>query len=134
MTEIEKLELLRRLRILGKARDKNDKMMNMPVAMFDELMRAAFADTVPDSWYLNRYPDVEAAVKKGVFKAGADHFVTSGLYEGRIPYAIEIDEIEYLKVHRDVAKAIEAGTFTSASDHFYKSGYNEGRAFKIKSA
>ncbi len=134
MTEIERLDLLRRLRILGKARDKSDKMMTIPVALFDDLMRAAFADTVPDSWYLNRYPDVAGAVKSGVFKAGADHFVTSGLYEGRIPYAIEIDEAEYLKVHRDVAKAIDAGTFTSASDHFYRSGFNEGRAFKIKSA
>lgn len=134
MTEVEKLDLLRRLRIVGKGRDKTERTVTLPVALFDELMRAAFTEMVPDSWYLNRYPDVAGAVKKGLFKTGSEHFVSAGLYEGRIPYGIEIDEAEYLKTHRDVARAIETGAFTSASDHFYKSGFNEGRAFKLISA
>ena len=131
MTELEKLDFLRRLRILGRGRDKSEKTVALPLALFEELMRAAVGTMVQDSWYLNRYKDVAGAVKKGVFKIGADHFAVSGVYEGRVPYAIEIDEADYLKQHRDVARAIDAGTFSSPSDHFYQSGYAEGRAFKL---
>ena len=131
MTALEKIDLFRRLRILGRGRDKSEKSVSLPLPLFEELMKAAVGEMVTDSWYLNRYPDVDTAIRKGFFKRGADHFAISGLYEGRVPYAIEIDEAEYLKQHRDVARAIDAGTFTSASDHFYQSGYAEGRAFRL---
>lgn len=131
MTEAERLDLLRRLRLVGRGRDKTQKTVTLPAAIFDDMVKAISGHLVEDSWYLGRYPDVDGAIKKGRLKSATDHFCGSGLYEGRVPYAIEIDEADYLKQHRDVAQAIDAGTFISAADHFYQTGFAEGRAFKL---
>lgn len=47
--------------------------------------RRGAAPPVDESWYCRTYPDVAAAVKKGLIASGADHFGTIGAEEFRAP-------------------------------------------------
>lgn len=128
MTRRTTLDLVRKLRHLNVAANRP---VTLPYPLYIEILTAAFGPLVDEDWYLNRYPDVAAAIKQGHFRSAAHHYAIGGLAEGRMPCPVEIDESDYLAVHRDVAKAIESGRLNSATEHFYRSGFTEDRAYKL---
>lgn len=83
-----------------------------------------------ENWYLKRYSDVAAAVKKGTYKTGYHHYIQNGKTEGRKPLPpipIEYKEGDYLELNADIKVAVEKGTYTSGLEHFIKYGYCENR-------
>ena len=95
----------------------------VPTDAVDGLLLAQFFD---ESFYLNQNPDVADAVNAGVFSSGYQHFVLSGLAEGRNP-SLLYDEAFYLNNNPDVAQAVASGVFTSGLVHFLQAGHEEGR-------
>ncbi|WP_195989983.1 peptidoglycan recognition family protein [Clostridium sp. D53t1_180928_C8] len=83
-----------------------------------------------ENWYLNKYKDVDEAVKKGSYKTGYHHYVTNGKTEGRQalpPIPVEYNEGAYLELNKDIKAAVEKGTYTSGLEHYLKYGYCENR-------
>ena len=78
-------------------------------------------------WYLQRYPDIADAIRKGVLKSARDHYIHVGYLEHRMPYPIDVDSAWYLAQYSDVKAAVLDKLFISAQDHFEESGYREGR-------
>lgn len=74
------------------------------------------------SYYLNKYPDVAAAVAAGQTTAEA-HFLTYGQAEGRIPNAY-FNPVEYVQLYSDLAAQ---GKGFNAWAHYVTFGANEGR-------
>src|SRR6185437_4131520 len=72
-------------------------------------------DPLPDfseSWYLNRYPDIAAAVERGEIRNGYHHFLTAGVAEHRsasatidLRYYAGRDEVRTALLHRDAPDA-----------------------------
>jgi hypothetical protein len=92
------------------------------------LMGPAVGDIFVDAtWYLERSPDVAAAIARGEFASAEDHYKKVGYFEHRLPYAIDVDEPWYLDAYSDVAEAVRSGQFATGKAHFYKDGYREGR-------
>ncbi len=79
-----------------------------------------------ESFYLNRYSDVAAAVEGGAFRSGLDHYSQFGHLEGRNPCGL-FNERYYLRLYADVAAAVEKGDFTCALDHYLLFGQFEAR-------
>lgn len=82
---------------------------------------------VDDTWYLERYPDVQLAIDNNVVPSAAAHYTRHGYFENRMPYRIEVDPEWYLQQYPDIRMAIQREEFTSAQDHFEKVGFAEGR-------
>ena len=82
---------------------------------------------VEEQWYLQQYPDVAAAIAKGLIKSAKTHFVTDGYFEGRLPCPIKVDEKWYLQQYPDVAESVHSGEIDSGQKHFTQDGYREGR-------
>jgi hypothetical protein len=80
-----------------------------------------------ETWYLNKYPDVRDAIRRGVLTSGRQHYTSSGYYEHRMPCAILVDERWYLEAYPDVADAVKAGVYKSGQGHFDMAGFREGR-------
>jgi hypothetical protein len=87
--------------------------------------------------YLAYNPDVQAAVLRGNFTSGQDHYYRHGVHENRAynmrcgpvsfkPYCPFV-ESEYVEFNHDVAAAIHVGSFRSGADHFKLHGYSEDR-------
>lgn len=74
------------------------------------------------SYYLNKYPDVAAAVAAGQTTAEA-HFNNFGQLEGRIPNAY-FNPVEYVQLYADLASQ---GKGFNAWAHYVTFGANEGR-------
>lgn len=79
-----------------------------------------------EEFYLQRNPDVAAAVRDGVFSSGLEHFILFGEAEGRNG-SLYFDEEGYLARNPDVAAAVRAGAFTSGLQHYILVGQDEGR-------
>jgi polygalacturonase len=79
-----------------------------------------------EHYYLKMYPNVAAAVAKGEFATGYDHYIEYGQYEGYSPSPYW-DEAWYLKENPDVAAAVKAGTISSGFMHYYLYGQYENR-------
>lgn len=126
--EVDVLTVCRRLALVGRTRDHS---VSVAKAVISDLVKIALADRFDEEWYQKRYKDVSEAIRKGVVQSGLEHYVSSGIYEGRIPYPIPIDESDYLKRHRDVARSLNHGPYRSAAEHFYTVGFVEGRSFQI---
>jgi hypothetical protein len=82
---------------------------------------------VDPDWYLQSNPDIAEAIAVGTVVNAADHYVTYGYYEHRMPYEIQVEEDWYLAQYSDVKEAVAKGVFSSARDHYYVVGYKEGR-------
>ena len=82
---------------------------------------------VDEQWYLQRYPDIADAIKKGVVQSARLHFVNDGYFEGRIPFPIHVDERYYLSQNAGVADYVRKGMLESGQQHFDENGYQEGR-------
>jgi len=83
-----------------------------------------------EHYYLSHNPDVAAAVQRRQVLSGYDHFVNTGLAEGRAPnsfYDIFFDEDLYFLANPDVKAAVQAGVFGSGLHHYILYGLNEGR-------
>ncbi len=74
-----------------------------------------------ESFYLSQNPDVAAAVSRGVFASGAQHFQLNGRFEGRNPNAF-FNTSFYLGQYPDVARA-----GINPLTHFLNNGAAEGR-------
>lgn len=79
-----------------------------------------------DAYYKSLYADVAAAVNSGRSGSGIEHYLTNGLFEGRVG-KLPFDENYYLSENPDVAAAIETGRFSSGKEHFILNGNLEGR-------
>ena len=88
--------------------------------------------------YLDLNPDVEAAVRRGQFQSGYEHWKKHGKQEGRPLSLTDLqrtsagcpeawDEARYLRANPDVAAAMRAGVFTSGYAHWTAHGEDEGR-------
>ena len=81
-----------------------------------------------ESWYLEAYPDVRAAIDRTQFRNAFDHYWNFGRVEGRFPICPRVDQGWYLSAYPDVRAAIAKGDFKSALDHYIKAGCREGRS------
>ena len=92
-------------------------------------LRAALADGgVDEAWYLQRYPDIAAAISRGECPSAFEHFCTHGYFEDRRPRIFVVDEAWYAQQYRDVYADIRRGIVRSATEHFNETGWSEGRA------
>lgn len=83
---------------------------------------------VDEAWYLNAYPDISAAIKRGVVPSAKAHYCQYGYYEHRMPHRILVDEAWYLMEYPDVREGVvTAKHFASGQEHFELLGYKEGR-------
>ena len=82
---------------------------------------------VDEDWYRARYPDVAQAIRDGTVPSAADHFLSDGYFEGRMPFPIEVDEAFYLNENPGLSEFIARGELESAQRHFEDNGYREGR-------
>ncbi|MBD2184924.1 SGNH/GDSL hydrolase family protein [Aerosakkonema funiforme] len=78
-----------------------------------------------ENFYLAANQDVAAAVSKGEFASGFDHFSQFGEFERRNPSAF-FDSAYYLQQNLDVATEVNAGK-TTAFEHFIVFGQSERR-------
>ncbi|TAD79284.1 MAG: hypothetical protein EA001_04465 [Oscillatoriales cyanobacterium] len=81
--------------------------------------------------YLARNPDVAAAVQAKRISSGFQHFLTSGIREGRTRFSRFYDrastEFEYRQAYPDVDAAIRRGNLVSGLQHYVQPGEAEGR-------
>ena len=93
------------------------------------VMNEAFVGVeVDEAWYLDRYPDVHAAILAGRTPSAAAHFRAAGFREGRLPGPLPFDAAYYFETYKDLASAFDR-TDTDALRHHYETrGYQEGRA------
>jgi hypothetical protein len=91
------------------------------------LQRMLVLVEVDEAWYRTTYRDVDEAIRAGQLASARAHYVTSGYFENRFPYAIHLDESWYIAEYPDVAEAIRSGSVASARQHFEKDGFKEGR-------
>ena len=85
-----------------------------------------------EQMYLERYPDVAAAVREKRIASGKEHYKRHGKFENRIgcddkDIVVQFDEEFYLREYPDVAKSIQKGIMPSAWDHYVRHGRREGR-------
>ncbi len=77
--------------------------------------------------YLERYPDVAAAVDAGQYASPRQHFLEVGYFEGRHAWPSKVNEDWYVKTYTDVGQGIAAGDIKDATSHFERFGFVEGR-------
>jgi len=78
-----------------------------------------------ENWYLETYPDVGQALKKGTVKSAKLHYVETGYFEGRLPGLGDFDTKKYIQKNPDLARM----TDDEALAHFIYTGYSEGRPY-----
>ena len=119
--------LMKKLNI---ARDQLDgeEPVIVPAPVLKALLRLAAPNSdFDEDGYLDRNPDVRAAIEAGRVANAHAHFAAVGYFEGRRG-AVPIDEGWYLHSYPDVRSAVDAGVLRSAADHFYAIGAAEGRS------
>lgn len=79
-----------------------------------------------ESYYLNQYPDIRAAVSDGGYASGYEHYSQYGVYEGRDPSSL-YNEAYYLSEYPDVAATVSNGDIASGFLHYTYFGQFEGR-------
>jgi hypothetical protein len=82
---------------------------------------------VDEKWYVERYPDIGDAIRRGIVSGARSHFVNDGYFEGRMPFPIKVDEAYYLEQNAGVADYVRKGLLASGQQHFDENGYAEGR-------
>ena len=91
----------------------------------NKITEAAF----DEDGYLALNLDVAAAVRRGDFRSGFDHWQQYGRTERRLcgPYVPHFDELSYLIRYPDVMAAVRAGAFHSGQEHWVRAGEREQR-------
>ncbi len=77
-----------------------------------------------ETFYLEAYPDVEAAIRQGRVRNACDHYKRNGRFEGRFP---RFNEASYLSNNPDVATAVRNREYKSGYEHWRKFGRYENR-------
>lgn len=95
--------------------------------MIEMIRRLIEGVEVDEKWYLQRYPDIADAMRKGLVTGARAHFVNDGYFEGRVPFPIMVDERYYLGQNPGVADYVRRGLLESGQQHFDENGYHEGR-------
>lgn len=80
-----------------------------------------------ETFYRNRYPDVDSAIAPRRFKSGFQHYSTWGIREQREFQVRPFDENYYLSQYPDVAAAVGPRQFINGWQHFNLYGQFEGR-------
>ncbi|MGH7044457.1 MAG: hypothetical protein ACREFY_20325 [Acetobacteraceae bacterium] len=83
-------------------------------------MRAAF----DEAFYLERYPDVAAAVALGGYPSGRDHYVHEGFAERREPF--RLDRAWYAAAYPLAAVEVGQGDFADFHHHYVAVGAARG--------
>lgn len=105
------------------------KSVSIPSEFFKALMRCVIAQGFFDErWYLETYPDVEAAIQNGKISNALEHYTTAGYYEDRSPGPCFVDRNWYERYYGDLSRALNDGTIADSAEHFHQTGYFEGRA------
>lgn len=92
-----------------------------------EIANLLIARLYDESYYLNLYPDLKAAVDSKLMTSGYDHFIKFGQYEGRSP-SILYNETFYLAQNPDVAEAVANEQISSGFEHYLFFGQKEKRS------
>jgi hypothetical protein len=104
------------------------KKVSIPVELFKCLMGSFLAQGFFDErWYLETYPDVEAAINRGSVSNALEHYVNAGYYEGRSPGPCFVDQVWYEQYYSDLGDALKRGEIADSAEHFQHNGYFEGR-------
>ena len=103
--------------------------VTFPVRALVRLLTEAFAGAeVDEAWYLDRYPDVHAALLAGRTTSAAAHFRAAGFFEGRLPGPLPFDPDFYVDTYQDIASAFDRTDVKGLRHHYETCGYLEGRA------
>lgn len=92
----------------------------------DTINGLPLAQLFDERYYLRQNPDVDGAVQSGFFDSGYQHFINSGIAEGRNP-SVLYNETFYRNNNVDVEAAINGGAVSSGLQHFLLYGHQEGR-------
>ena len=94
------------------------------------MIDAQYKKGFDEYFYLASYQDVQAAIGRGEFSSGLDHYKKHGMSEGRhFEYtgsSEDFDEVFYLMTYPDAAMAVSKGEFKSGAEHFVKIGSKRG--------
>ncbi len=102
------------------------RFLGRPGVAADELGGISLPDLFDEQYYLATNPDVLAAVQAGALPSGYQHFIASGITEGRNP-SILYNEAFYLATNPTVGDAVRAGAIASGLLHFLSNGAAELR-------
>jgi hypothetical protein len=81
---------------------------------------------VDDEWYRKTYPVAAEDIKFGRSPSAAEHYVTTGYFQGLLPADIDVDADWYMARYAHVRTGLAEGVAHSAKDHFLRIGYGEG--------
>ncbi len=95
------------------------------MALLREYLKTSF---VEESWYIETYPDVYAAILAGRTSSAAAHFRAAGYREGRLPGRLPFDAGFYYTHYKDLATTFHASDTEGLQRHYETRGYFEGRA------
>lgn len=89
--------------------------------------RLAIGDEIFDeAYYLKKYPVIKAAVDKGDFKNGLEHYNLYGKKQGRFPFDEGFDEQYYLKKYPEIQVSVNLKYYENASAHYNLIGRDKG--------
>lgn len=124
-------QIIQELRSITLISDANTANEGIPRRNFSRILFYLLEPLFSEQWYKERYPDVSQAIDDKHWPSGLLHYCTSGIYEGRLPFPVQLDEDAYLYKHPDVQKAVVDGKLRNATEHFVTTGFAEGREFKV---
>lgn len=78
-----------------------------------------------ESWYLNRYPTIREAVRKGAFESGFDHYLHHG-YVNASPHWLFDPDYYRIRFKQTHGRDLEATSDGDTYDHFLTVGQHEG--------
>lgn len=111
----------------------SDGKISISVVLFKHLMAFAISQAFFDErWYLETYPDVDAAVQRGDESSALSHYMFTGYYEGRSPGPWFVHKQWYEQFYQDVAVALREGSIVDSAEHFHNNGYFEGRVAQVE--
>jgi hypothetical protein len=110
------------------------KTVAIPSEFFKALMGFVITQGFFDErWYLETYPDVEAAIRSGNLSSPLEHYTKAGYYEGRSPGPCFVDQDWYERYYGDLSEALKDGTIADSTEHYHQNGYFEGGRLPLTS-
>lgn len=84
-------ELIRRSIEISTVR--GELRVNLSYENFVNLLRTMIRGVeVNEAWYARTYEDIGMAIRDGIIRSARQHFIDDGYFEGRLPFAIVVDE------------------------------------------
>lgn len=104
-------------------------MVTIPKALLNFLLGQSIQSVdFEDQDYLRKNPDVAAALRRGEWASGREHFLSSGYFEGRSGAGLDVAESWYVRANPDVARALQNKEWTSGDAHYHNRGMYEWRS------